>query len=1310
MQFLCRMFIVSILALLVAPLGAGLAQAQTPSPREHFVKGSVAVAVQAAGEKAHDVFLPHASVFLVEQAAPTVAIASAITDLSGRFLIKTAKVGIFILCIEATGFQRTCEDKAFRNPVPVVDAGTLHLAFPAADRERKLAAAWGAVSLQDGKLARGFAPAMGVNVYPVVELASKSGVKYRGEVNEFGEYVVPTVPAGDDVLLRVQVQNQSMERRIQAQTGLAPGRVYRFDFVLPDRAPRIRVVTAMAGGKPVQVANPGGTIDLHAVADDPNGDKLEYRWLLPDGQVVGPTTDEVLHFDVPAQKANLLVAVLVSDGRGGFARSGISIRAEAPVAWFSGTVTDMFGQEINGALIEVNGRLANTNLSGAFRLNVPTDDRYVMTIRNPGVAAPGQRAFGTASYVYKAPISGGQWRLRRAQVATVDPTQPIVLQQKRDERDCAGPRVSRIDWTPYLSPGLIQWQDGRGNAIGLGDLGQSNPKAVQNVTSLAAHISPGLAATLASATGVRGKAQETKLSCLPGIKVEIPSNSLIDPSTNSAPSGPVQVGLSTVALTSGDEMLGDYSALDSSSKPVAMESFGAGSVEIGAGASRLNLKPGATATVTIPVDATQRAGGALLEPTIPFLIYDEVAGLWKQDGVATLTGGANPVYEKKVTHFSTMNADILKSGQSCVAVELDPAANFSLPLQVEVVMQPSKPNPGVIQVRTLTVDSTKSNVIYNLPNDSDIVLTPIIAGVLPDGSSGDVPAGVFVVNTGGPMSTTIVPPPANPDGTYFGESGGNPTGPCAARVTLTKLPAVAPTGAEFLQGLYFEATNIDEFSSTIGSAIDDGVVAYYQQADPRQLRASFNDFKAKNRFGQPLAAGEVEVQAHYANSGDLGFGRDMHCRRNAASDGAVDYACYVTNFGQPPANNADQQDANDVIDPTKHPDATVAMEFSRVENPPGPIEFPDNDRAVKFYIYDTNHPDNPPVHNADLDGHGHRPAPQLCMACHGGIAASAPADPANPGGAKKGAFASWVDITSMQSNFLPFDLHFYHFPTAEPKASQQAAFKSLNVDIVHGVSAATGTGSAIVEVIDTAFYAGGSATQVEDNVVAGWDPGNPNSDQHRFYRDGFARACRTCHIAQPFGAPTFATATAFEGVISNVQNRVCTQHIMPHAQRTNDVFWTSLNPNMAALLELYGQTLPGWSTLPANQCSQGPVQGGGSAPTVFSSQIYPIMFANCTGCHSATGNANFAVGSVGSTYSQLLTTLAKDGVSHYIVAHDPANSLMYHRITTGGASEPNARMPLGGANLVTSDTDTPPDGIPDATEVNGWINAGATGP
>jgi hypothetical protein len=125
-------------------------------------------------------------------------------------------------------------------------------------------------------------------------------------------------------------------------------------------------------------------------------------------------------------------------------------------------------------------------------------------------------------------------------------------------------------------------------------------------------------------------------------------------------------------------MPGDYSALDSGGKLASMESYGAGSVEIGSGTERFNLRSGATATVTIPVDATQLTGTPSLPTTIPFLFYDEVNGIWKQDGTAQLSGsGANAAYVATTSHFSTMNRDILKSGESCLAVEIDPETRRS---------------------------------------------------------------------------------------------------------------------------------------------------------------------------------------------------------------------------------------------------------------------------------------------------------------------------------------------------------------------------------------------------------------------------------------------------------------------------------------------------------------------------------------------------------------------------------------------------------------------------------------------------------
>ncbi|HKU42767.1 MAG TPA: hypothetical protein VJR89_31630, partial [Polyangiales bacterium] len=1167
--------------------------------------------------------------------------------------------------------------------------------------------AYGRVALHDGRLARTFQPFLGVNAYPIVTLRDGAATLRTAYVNNFGDYVLPGIPAKSDLIVQAEIESEVAAWPVAASSELSAGGVYAMNLFFRNTAPRMRALNAMANGKPVQQAAPGSKVTLHAVADDPDGDKLQYIWLLPDNTTfTGPDASSQLEWTVPAQKGRFPISVIASDGRGGYSRDSLALTAQTGNTRWSGKVVDTVDdQPVAGAQIDINGRLTTTNTLGAFALNVPVSERYVLTIRKSGVEAPGQKGYGTASFVYTAPISGGRWRLRRAQVFTVDPTQPISVRHER-ERRCTSTQASKIDWTPYAKPGVFDWQDGRGNSRALDT---RKPEAVRNVARMLGRISPKLVAPFGQAAGVGVQIDDKGVDCSRGIQVDIPANALEDPTTKLPPTGKVQIALSTVDLTAPDQMPGDYTLVDSNGKYFGMESFGAGGVEIGAGNIRYNLKPGMPAKMTIPVDGTQVAGGATPPPSIPFLYYDERKGTWYQEGSAVLSGsGSSAVYTASAPHFSNMNADILKDGESCLAVEVDPAAGFSLPLNVEVVMQPSQVAPGVIQVRTLTVESLKSTVIYNLPNFSDIVLTPIIPGTLPDGTSANVPAGVFVVNTGGPQSSAVTPPPANSDGTYYGESGGVPTGPCGSRVTLKKLnPAAIAAGYEYLQGLSFQASNIDEFGSPVADEIESGGFDYYDFADPRELRNSLNQFKSKNRFGQALAAGEVEYDAQYANSGDLGFGRDMHCRRDAASDGQFDYACYVTNYGQPPLFKPDQQDADDILDPTKLPDATVAMEFSRIENPPGPIEFPDNDRAVKFYVYDTKNPDSVPLVKADLDGHGNRPVPQLCMVCHGGQVASVPADPLNPAGPKKGAFADRSDILAMGASFLPFDLHLFNYPSAKPKATQQAAFKNLNVEIVRGVANASGVGAPIVTLIDTWYNA--SATQLENAVVAGWDPGNPLSNPHRFYRDVFGRTCRTCHITAPFGAITFGSSAEFESQITAVQNRVCSQKVMPHAQRTNDVFWQSLNPSMPGLLELYGQTLPGWSSLDTAQCGLF-YQPGGIAPTVFGDQIYRILFNNCTGggCHSNVGNAKFAVnGDPAATYNQLLNVTANDGVSKYIVPNNSGASLLYQRISTGGAG---TRMPKFGADLTATDTDIPADGVNDALEILNWINDGADGP
>ncbi|HVO92679.1 MAG TPA: carboxypeptidase-like regulatory domain-containing protein [Terriglobales bacterium] len=1034
---------------------------------------------------------------------------------------------------------------------------------------------------------------------------------------------------------------------------------------------------------------------------------------------------------------------------------------------FSGTVTDQNGKPIPGAQLVVNGRVTNANSKGKAELAVPVQDKYAVTVSQPVPNPPAQPAYGAASFIYTSGIRGAQWRLRPAQVATFDPTLPIVLQHVRTRKDCDAtrPRLSKIDWTPYLRPGLFDWQDGAGNSLSLAEMVLNHPEAIRQATLLLARTNPELAkfffdtansSIIPKSFGNTGHGRGTvhfdrsdevhpfvfdfsildnggilgdegsppyvsqALPCRNGIKVEIPPNSLENPATKKPPSGPVQVAVSMVDLNGPDQMPGDYTAIDSSGQRTAMESYGAGSVEISSGAERFNLKAGATATVTIPVDSTQLVGAPVLPATIPILFYDESAGVWKEDGTGHLIGsGVSSVYVTTRTHFSPLNGDILKSGESCVAVEVDPMAGFTFPLSVEVNLQPSRPNPTAVQVRTLTINSSgEHSVIYNLPNNEDIALTPIIPGTLPNGDSGDVPAGIFVVNTGGAQNSPTAPPTPNADGTYYNGT----SGPCASKVTLKKLNASTAPGApyEFLQGLYFESSNISEFASdpntvNIANAIVQGAKDYYLQADARNKRPDLNSFKQVNRFGQLQSPpDEVEFSAVYANGGDLGFGREMHCRRNLAADSTpadkkFDYACYVSNCHQPPIFLADQQDADDTNAHTCDvTDATVAMEYSRVENPSAdPQEFPDNNRAVKFYAYNTNA--GTQVFQADLDGHGARPLPNLCVVCHGGRSADGIADAST--GAKKPAFTARSDIINEGSKFLPFDLHYYKFPALNLRSAQEDSFRNLNIEIVEQVATQINATDPVAELID-AWYPGHVGIQRDDAVIVGWDTGgagNPNHQDNRMYRDVFARACRTCHVAQPYAGPTFTTVASFKNDIQTVQQRVCINKVMPHAQRTSDIFWTSLNPNMPGFLEIFGQPEAGWLTDINSQCGLFN-QDSNSLRSFFEGTVYPVLTSNCasSNCHGQIGNANWHVGSVPATYNELLTAATNRQITggRYVQPNNLANSLLYQKID---GTAYGSLMPLGGVDLRTHDTNG--NGAVDVTDVLNWITTfAAVGP
>jgi hypothetical protein len=112
-----------------------------------------------------------------------------------------------------------------------------------------------------------------------------------------------------------------------------------------------------------------------------------------------------------------------------------------------------------------------------------------------------------------------------------------------------------------------------------------------------------------------------------------------------------------------------------------------------------------------------------------------------------------------------------------------------------------------------------------------------------------------------------------------------------------------------------------------------------------------------------------------------------------------------------------------------------------------------------------------------------------------------------PGGAVIGGAPPFTirDEVKLGSRFLPFDLHFFTFAGAPfDKATQQAAFKTLNEDIVKIAPPVAASDSAIEEVI-TAMYAGG-LIQNETFVLPSW---NAQPIERGMYRDVVGHTCRS---------------------------------------------------------------------------------------------------------------------------------------------------------------------------------------------------------
>ena len=621
---------------------------------------------------------------------------------------------------------------------------------------------------------------------------------------------------------------------------------------------------------------------------------------------------------------------------------------------------------------------------------------------------------------------------------------------------------------------------------------------------------------------------ELKKSETKGAIIAIPTGALVSAQGNAA-SGHGSMEIATVNLAN-DEMPGDLLGVINNSE-TGIVSYGAVWVEVTDSAGKkLQLAPGKTATVILPVP---RGMLAHAPATIQVWSYDEKDGRWKTSGSATLDKVAG-AYKGSVNHFSTINMD-QPGPTACIAVHTDISLPSELKLRVRDV-----PGQGVdfAQVKTMTLagETTRNtgglNAVFRVPENSDVKFEILDSAgnllpnvVVEDGNTYTIAGGTVlpgnIVNAGAASPVNWPPFP------YTGCK------PVTLKLQAQDLWASYPSSA------FLDLRSPLPADAPSAAAADADAQAYYASIDPSSNRTTLTDWYSQNGFdangNAPAAAPGEYARSSYLNYNDLGSGRDMNFR--VLPDGL---AAYVTNYDQGVLFDQRAAFADDATT-RSNPGATVCMEFRPV-SPGGPP-------IVKFFVFADGNADGVAERQvkADLDGFGARYVPGLCLNCHGG-------DPSTTGADRRAAFRE-LDVATYRFSGGRVSL-----PPGDPL---HAAFKAQNQMIATLFASSVANqgvaNQAIVDLINN-WYQGGVTVQNNAYTPAGWaTPANP-ADAAQLYNDVIKVSCRTCHIAftPPPGSSgiDWNTLQSFSDDSTSIQDYVLSNgKYMPHALVTYRNFW-----------------------------------------------------------------------------------------------------------------------------------------------------------
>ncbi len=337
------------------------------------------------------------------------------SDLEGHFAISHLPPGQYRVCWKAApAIVAGCAPQ-----IVTVGSGVAYsipIALPT-----ELRPIVGRVAFKDGTPCRFLAPDFGVDLWTDVALVSGGSAVVKVRANSEGGYLLPTQLGG---ALQVVATCEASK----AAAAAAPGGVVNLG--LPNSRPRVGGLIATKGGVGVRAPSSGDLVEIRATSSDPDGDTLKFAWRpSAAGAAFTSVNAPSVSWTLPAGGGKEVIYVLVADGRGGYARARADLSTDGRIP-FSGRVIDaQSSSPVADASVTVNGETTKTNAGGAFALRVPEDprSRYVIDADQDG--------YEPALKVASGELSGVLLRLYPATVATIDPSQDVDVEDKRDDRN-----------------------------------------------------------------------------------------------------------------------------------------------------------------------------------------------------------------------------------------------------------------------------------------------------------------------------------------------------------------------------------------------------------------------------------------------------------------------------------------------------------------------------------------------------------------------------------------------------------------------------------------------------------------------------------------------------------------------------------------------------------------------------------------------------------------------------------------------------------------------------------------------------------